>query len=126
MLKKFICCILVISFFGSQLNGFIIFLNFKANQDFIAKELCEDKDIPTSTCQGNCYLAKQLKAEKEKEEEKAPPETKEKNEVIFYVDAKSLSLNTHLFSAQQAKYSSGQNVPLKDFIEDIFRPPLFS
>lgn len=37
-----------------------IFLHFKANQDFIAKVLCINRDEPLKECNGKCYLTEQL------------------------------------------------------------------
>lgn len=41
---------------------------FKVNQDRIAAEKCENKDIPMMHCNGKCYLAKKLKKLEEKEQ----------------------------------------------------------
>jgi hypothetical protein len=48
----------------------VVYLTFKVNQDEIAKTLCVKKEVKNNTCNGKCYLAKQLKkaAEKEKQE----------------------------------------------------------
>ncbi|UMB60600.1 hypothetical protein MHL31_16175 [Lutibacter sp. A80] len=36
-------------------------INYYANYDYIAAELCENKDKPYLECNGKCYLKKQLK-----------------------------------------------------------------
>ena len=36
-------------------------VNYQVNKDFIAKNLCEQKEVKTSTCAGKCYLKKELK-----------------------------------------------------------------
>jgi len=36
-------------------------INYYANYDYIATELCENKDKPFLECNGKCYLEKQLK-----------------------------------------------------------------
>jgi len=38
----------------------IVYLNFKLNQDVIAKELCVEREVVNSCCKGSCYLEKQL------------------------------------------------------------------
>ena len=47
-----------------------VILSFKANQDYIAKVLCEKKDEPITVCGGKCYLVKELKKTEEKGNEK--------------------------------------------------------
>lgn len=37
-----------------------VFLDFEINHDRIVKELCVQRNNPNNTCQGNCYLSKQL------------------------------------------------------------------
>ncbi len=36
-------------------------LHFQANKDYIAQNLCENKDEPALACDGKCYLRKQMK-----------------------------------------------------------------
>ena len=38
-----------------------ILIDFKLNQDFIAKALCINKEKPMSNCNGKCILAQKLK-----------------------------------------------------------------
>lgn len=59
-----------------------IIINFEANREFIAKNLCEKKDEPDSCCKGSCQLNKSL-AEEEKNEQPAPgTDIKEKFETL--------------------------------------------
>ncbi|WP_370899401.1 hypothetical protein [Chryseobacterium gossypii] len=41
-------------------------VNYVVNYDYIAKNLCENRNNPESTCKGKCYVKKELvKTEKE-------------------------------------------------------------
>ncbi|EJL76206.1 hypothetical protein [Chryseobacterium populi] len=41
-------------------------VNYAVNYDYIVKNLCENRNIPQSTCKGKCYVAKELaKTEKQ-------------------------------------------------------------
>ena len=62
-------------------NG-IIYLTFKANQNQIAKTLCIKKEVKNNTCNGKCYLAKQLKKAAEKEKEPSS-RLAEKQELVY-------------------------------------------
>lgn len=62
-------------------NG-IIYLTFKANQNEIAKTLCIKKEVKNNTCNGKCYLAKQLKKAAEKEKEPSS-RLAEKQELVY-------------------------------------------
>jgi hypothetical protein len=41
---------------------------YHANKDYIARVLCENRDRPELHCDGQCYLAKQLKAQQDKQD----------------------------------------------------------
>lgn len=39
---------------------------FHANRNYIARVLCQNRDKPQLNCNGQCYLAKQLKKQQDK------------------------------------------------------------
>lgn len=41
---------------------------YHVNKDYIARVLCENRDKPQLNCDGKCYLAKQLKAQQDKQD----------------------------------------------------------
>ena len=41
---------------------------YHINKDYIARVLCENRDKPQLHCDGQCYLAKQLKAQQDKQD----------------------------------------------------------
>ncbi len=41
---------------------------YQVNKDYIARVLCENRDKPQLHCDGKCYLAKQLKAQQDKQD----------------------------------------------------------
>jgi len=46
----------------------LIYIDFKINQDYIAKVLCINRDKPITTCGGQCFLNKQLKEQQQQEQ----------------------------------------------------------
>lgn len=61
----------------------VIVVDFYANQDYIAKNLCINRDKPKMNCAGRCQLCKRL--DRENNDEKNMPERKQENrsEVVF-------------------------------------------
>jgi hypothetical protein len=51
-----------------------IVAKFLNNQDFIAQNLCENKDKPVLKCNGKCQLAKELEQNEEKQTNQTIPE----------------------------------------------------
>ncbi|WP_420149118.1 hypothetical protein [Spirosoma sp.] len=41
---------------------------YHANKEYIARVLCQNRDKPQLHCDGQCYLAKQLKAQQDKQD----------------------------------------------------------
>ncbi len=60
----------------------VVYLSFKLQQDYIAKNLCERKDAPMTTCYGQCVLRKELKKTAEEERQAKNP-VKSSVEVLF-------------------------------------------
>ncbi len=45
---------------------FLPLVNYAVNYDYIVKNLCENRNVPQSTCKGKCYVEKELaKTEKQ-------------------------------------------------------------
>jgi hypothetical protein len=42
------------------LQPYAPYLQYAVQKEYIAKVLCQNKSVPGSTCQGRCYLNKQL------------------------------------------------------------------
>lgn len=57
---RFISATFCVVFVINVLLPSIIYVNFKVNQEFIAANLCVEKEIEESTCNGNCQLKKSL------------------------------------------------------------------
>ncbi|MCD6066264.1 MAG: hypothetical protein K0S33_1090 [Bacteroidetes bacterium] len=55
-----------------------ILINFRANREYIAKNLCVNRKKPKSCCKGSCQLNKQLQEEDKKENKGLPPGLKDK------------------------------------------------
>lgn len=68
MPARLIAILLLFCSFAMNLSGLFVFAGFELNKDFIAKELCVNKDKPQLHCNGKCYLMKKLKQAEEKEQ----------------------------------------------------------
>lgn len=71
-------------------SSFLLYVNYKINQDYIASELCEKKEVENNCCKGSCYFAKSVKKEEERKSQSMPSFLKEyfskkviDNEVFF-------------------------------------------
>ena len=100
-----------------------IFVSFKANQDFIAKVLCVNKDKPEMKCNGKCHLAKELN-KTENKDENLPITISNKTEITLFIENQETFqikptfgfLTKECFIDEKKDYHSL-------FINGVFHPP---
>lgn len=59
-MKRFSAIIVLIVYGYVLIQPLLPYVNYIANYDYIANELCENKDAPELECNGKCYLAKEI------------------------------------------------------------------
>lgn len=121
-LKYFLSIILVCSFLLQNVSKLVIVINYQVNKEFIAKNLCVNRDKPKSCCEGKCELKKQLDEEDKKEN--IPTSTfKDKFEKQNYY---SPNLNVFAYQISEAtpnfKYLSRKT---NSYLQQVFHPPPF-
>ncbi|WP_316820903.1 hypothetical protein [Pedobacter gandavensis] len=60
--------LLLLSLLTVNFANAFVFAGFEINQQYIAAELCVNKDKPQLQCNGKCYLMKKLKQAQDKEQ----------------------------------------------------------
>lgn len=124
VLKKAISIVFVFLLVFSNLSRIWILIDFKVNQDFIAKVLCINKDKPELQCNGKCHLASQIKDQEEKENQGTSSETNIKTEVIYFS-----IYNAELPSQEEQPVLTKEKSPFynclrsSDFLDRLLRPP---
>ncbi|GGG12984.1 hypothetical protein [Pontibacter amylolyticus] len=68
-----------------------IMMVYQLNRDYIASELCENRFIPGSDCQGKCHLRKELKKDTERKKE-APRQQRTVDMVVYKAEMLHLAL----------------------------------
>lgn len=109
------------------LKDLAVLINFKAKQEYIVMTMCSGRSEPVNTCNGSCYLTKQLKLAHDHGQEpdsQAPPNFK-KNITYFFEEITeklipiviSIQLSSNIYFATKATrgHPSG-----------IFQPPKYS
>lgn len=79
---------LAIIILASSIKELAIVLSFKIQQDYIAKNLCVERDIEDSECGGCCQLNKKL-TEQHEEEKETLPSRKLTNTIDFFYTLKN-------------------------------------
>jgi hypothetical protein len=123
LVSIFLCTLLSMPW----LTKLVITVDFFAHQDYIAANLCENRDQPELHCEGKCVLMQKLNMVEDQDPQPKPlpeilgfelsgfvqfdPETDMSTIMQRWLDDRNMSLSEIL--------------PRSSFIGDIFRPPRF-
>ena len=100
-------------------------VDYFINYDYIAEQLCENKNKPILACYGKCYIAKEI-------QKSLPDSPIGENSKIPKIDFDKYPITTtsidkyvalYCNHLQKLKFVYGRNKKVKKYIEDIFHPP---
>jgi hypothetical protein len=126
-LKKIVAILLTLLIFLQPFGKIWIYVSFKINQDYIAKNLCENRAKPIMHCNGKCQLMKKLKQADKNEQKQFPPTIKEKSEFLYCHNLTNFSIhrNIYFFDKKQSFFDYKFHYS-SSYLTEIFRPPKFS
>ncbi|MGU3374158.1 hypothetical protein [Chryseobacterium sp. M5A1_1a] len=98
-------------------------VNYVVNYDYIVNNLCENREIPQSTCKGKCYVEKELaKTEKQSNSSQtikiAGLDVFLSNDILSFLDKKDLK---QLVETPRSDYLDSHS---SEYFYRIFHPPL--
>lgn len=96
------------------------------NYDYIANELCENKEKPELKCNGKCHLKKELA--KASEDEKPISEKKslhQETEVLFYQPVVSFTFTSDAPVVDYVQPTAYSNLYSHMAVVSVFHPPIF-
>lgn len=120
MFRSLTSALLLAAIIGGQWLHTGILMNFIAQQDFIAKTLCINKDEAENTCKGTCHLRKQMK-ETEKQQEELPQLPKEELTIVFCSTISSTTFHSESESTEQ--HAVIPHLCPRGSVTDLLRPP---
>ncbi|GAB3760737.1 hypothetical protein [Spirosoma pomorum] len=99
---------------------------YQLNKDYIARVLCENRDRPELHCNGQCFLAKRLKAQQDKQDKETTERVQNTPSIQLFVEStasftfvpaiRQLAAS-HLFTYLITSTSRS--------LDGLFRPPRF-
>ncbi|MCE3077131.1 hypothetical protein [Chryseobacterium gwangjuense] len=118
---KFFISIFII--FTIAIRPVLPLINYAVNYDYIVKNLCENRQVPQSTCKGKCYVEKELaKTEKQSNNNQNVKITGMDfflaHEILFVSDKDKLD------PLMKNPNSDCINSHTSEFFSRIFHPPL--
>jgi hypothetical protein len=117
--KKLFAILIVFGISAQILSRAMILLNFQLNREYIAKNLCVQKEKKNNCCQGSCHLKSQLAEEDKKE--KTPAGSKEMKEMQVICEKPSTyQFNLDLSDKYPFSYLAAEP---NNFSGSVFHPP---
>lgn len=97
-------------------------VNYAVNYDYIVKNLCENRNVPQSTCKGKCYVGKELA----KTEKQTNPQTIKISVLDVFIDQEILSFSNK--NAVDFLHKAPNSITIASYTSEyfsrIFHPPL--
>ena len=104
-------------------------VDYAINKDFIAKNLCENRDKPMMNCNGKCHLAKELKkanTENQSEGNTAKGSQNQEENLVHTNNFISFNIENSTLKITNNYFSANNNTLPSSYLKDIFHPPKFS
>lgn len=124
-MRKILSISLSILLLASCCKDIGTYINFYANQDFIAKVLCINKDDVKSCCAGKCYLTKKL-ANGKSDKDNPSPVTQSDIKQLLYIPVITEALLTHIDGEFYTHHYHYDGISPKEVRSNLFRPPIVS
>jgi hypothetical protein len=123
-MKFFAIPILILLLMTQTFSSWIVVITFNLNRDFIAKNLCENRDLPKLNCKGNCVLMKKMKQEQKQEQNAPTPVKLEITSIVLSSTSFFATIDIPGLSSNIPYSNAGNSGKPIDRAADIFHPPL--
>jgi hypothetical protein len=120
MLQRITAYLLIVSLVAANFSRLFVYAGFELNKDYIAANLCENRDKPQLHCNGKCYFMKKIKQAEQKENADNRQAQKNLFQEAFFQPIATIKFHSVLLSITK--------VPNKRLVlpvqpSSIFQPP---
>jgi hypothetical protein len=123
LLKRLVAILIFIGVLTQVFSKVVILAEFYANRDFIAKNLCENRNKPGLHCNGKCHLMKKLSKDEDQTKDGPSKSLKEKHEVQLFFADNDIEVHFSLLPSERQKYYSFNDLRMRLFPKSVFHPP---
>jgi len=100
-----------------------IISEFYLHKEYIAKNLCENRDKPESRWQGKCHLSKKLSDDENHELPSSTKNVKEKQDIQLFYDPFRVNFCLHEPVTNEARFYCYNDLTILARVSSIFHPP---
>ncbi|MBE7176241.1 MAG: hypothetical protein INR69_07565 [Mucilaginibacter polytrichastri] len=90
MFRRPLALLLIFSFVAAHFQCFFVVAGFELNRDYIAKNLCENRNRPELHCNGRCVLAKKMKQAEQKEHKEEQNNQRQRLQEVIHRETESV------------------------------------
>lgn len=120
--NRIIASIFILVFLCQTFSGTFILVDFYANQKFIAKTSCENRNRPSMHCNGKCQLKKKLSQEQNKDQQNPERKNINHNEIVSLTPSYFFMSGPCNLCAKKKYFNSNTGFTIER-PSDFFHPP---
>lgn len=124
-MKSIFAFVLALVFLLNIGGKIVVYVNFYLNQEYIANNLCENRDKPVLQCNGKCQLMKELN-EEDKKEKKEDKHKFENTNVYFFCAIEPITELNPLFFEKKEHANANVQARRVGYRTKVFHPPSLS
>lgn len=121
MIRSLLSYLLITAVIMQSFSKWLIFTEFKVNQNYISKNLCINKSSPSKHCNGHCHLVKQLQKDAEQNNDQSSASKSKVENILFkndFIEFIKIYRNELSYSYMNAKMLYPAEI-----ISSVFHPP---
>jgi hypothetical protein len=120
MLNRVTSIVLLVALLSANFSRLFVYAGFELNKEYIATQLCENKDKPQLHCDGHCYFMKKVKQVQEKEKSNERQTQKSLFQEVFVKSSSSVVFFSQVVDIVFTPYQTLKTTP---FSGAVFQPP---
>jgi hypothetical protein len=120
MLNRAIAYLLIFSLIATNFQRFVVFAGFEMNRNYIAANLCVNKNKPWLHCNGKCYFMRKIHEAEQKQANDDRQSQKNLLQDSFYTTVTVIKFHSHLL---QVIPIPNNRFALPQAQSAIFHPP---
>jgi len=124
-MSKVIAIFVFIGVLFQSFSKVLIIADYYLNEDYIARNFCENKDKPQLHCNGKCYLKKELNKDRDAQNASFPKNLAEQFNITLFAETRSFILSSCFEYIPKQEFFSFQEDLICGIFKSIFHPPPF-
>ena len=121
-MKKIIAIVALIGIMLQTFSQVVVLAHYYVHKDYIAKNLCENRDKPMMHCDGKCCLKKKL-AKQGKEQAPSPTNNKSEQVVTLFFSNTCYEIRPLTILSEANHFFNRNDLRTCAFQGSVFHPP---